>query len=61
MKKRNIHNEINNSENSEAKKITRKEALKKAGKYVALTATTLIILTPKSSQASSAYPAPPGW
>lgn len=40
--------------------ITRKEALKKAGKYAALTAATmLVILSPKDSQAQS--PPPPGW
>ena len=40
--------------------ITRKEALKKAGKYAALTAAaTFIILSPKESQAQSAPL--PGW
>ena len=40
-------------------KITRKEALKKMGKYAALTAAgTFLILNPKSAQAAS--PAPPG-
>lgn len=40
--------------------ITRKEALKKAGKYAALTAATmLVILSPKDSQAQS--PPNPGW
>ncbi|MBT8260634.1 MAG: hypothetical protein KJN82_04915 [Bacteroidia bacterium] len=40
-------------------KITRKEALKKMGRYAALTATgTFLILNPKQSQAQSG--APPG-
>ena len=40
-------------------KITRKEALNKAGKYAAFTAASmLIILSPKASQAES--PAQPG-
>jgi hypothetical protein len=40
-------------------KITRKEALKKMGKYAALTATgTFLILNPKKAQAQS--PEPPG-
>jgi hypothetical protein len=45
-------------------KITRKEALKKAGKYAAITAvSTLIVLSPKESQATSpSSPATlPGW
>lgn len=41
-------------------KISRREALKKTGKYAAATAAaTFIILNPKQSQAAS--PAPPGW
>lgn len=37
-----------------SKKITRKEALKKGGKYAALTAASmLMILSPKESQADS--------
>ena len=40
-------------------KITRKEALKKMGKYAALTAAgTFLILNPKTAQAES--PSPPG-
>jgi len=43
----------------QANKITRKEALKKMGKYAALTATgTFLILNPKTAQAAS--PEPPG-
>ena len=38
--------------------MTRKEALKKAGKYAAFTAATMLtVLSPKESQAAS--PAPP--
>jgi len=52
-------NQINTGEKSK-EEITRKEALKKAGKYAALTAATmLIILSPKESQAQS--PPTPGW
>lgn len=40
--------------------ITRKEALKKAGKYAAITAASLLFLSPKESQAQSSIP-PPGW
>ncbi|MDC1492444.1 hypothetical protein N8376_03715, partial [Flavobacteriaceae bacterium] len=41
--------------------ITRKEAIKKMGKYAALTAVgTFMILNPKEAQASSAPPGP-GW
>ena len=40
-------------------KITRKEALKKMGKYAALTATgTFLILNPKQAQAQSSPPDP---
>ena len=42
------------------KKITRREAIEKTGKYAALTAAaTFLILSPKQSQASS--PSDPGW
>lgn len=44
----------------QSKEITRNEALKKAGKYAAFTAASmLIILSPKESQAGS--PPEPGW
>jgi len=50
----------NNAGDISKEDITRKEALKKAGKYAALTAATmLIILSPKDSQAQS--PPNPGW
>ena len=49
-----------NTERKEAKKgekITRKEALKKAGKYAAFTAVAaIILLSPKQAQAGSAAP-----
>ncbi|MDA3815949.1 MAG: hypothetical protein PF486_01135 [Prolixibacteraceae bacterium] len=46
---------------TEVKEITRKDAIKKAGKYAAVTAAAMfIVLSPKDSQAQS--PAPrPGW
>lgn len=41
--------------------ISRKEALKKVGKYAAVTAATMfLVLSPKESQAQSEAP-PPGW
>lgn len=46
----------------EDKNITRKEAIKKMGRYAGLTALgTLIILSPKKAQASSPPPELPGW
>ena len=49
-----------NTEGKEAKKgekITRKEALKKAGKYAAFTAAaSIILLSPKQAQADSTTP-----
>ena len=42
--------------------ITRKQAIKKMGKYAALTAIgTFAILNPKKAQAQSTPPGPPGW
>ena len=42
--------------------ITRKEAIKKMGKYAALTAVgTFMILNPKKAQAQSVPPSPGGW
>jgi hypothetical protein len=43
----------------ENKKITRKEALKKAGRYAALTAATMLILDPTKASAEGSAPAPP--
>jgi hypothetical protein len=48
------------TDKEKGKEITRKEALKKAGKYAAITAASLLILSPKESQAQSSVP-PPGW
>ena len=42
--------------------ITRKDAIKKMGKYAALTAVgTFMILNPKKAQAQSTSPPAPGW
>tara|TARA_B100000768_G_C11235975_1_gene357263 strand:+ start:54 stop:227 length:174 start_codon:yes stop_codon:yes gene_type:complete len=42
--------------------ITRKDAIKKMGKYAALTAMgTFMILNPKKAQAQSTPPNPGGW
>ena len=42
--------------------ITRKQAIKKMGKYAALTAIgTFTILNPKKAQAQSVAPNPGGW
>ncbi len=49
-----MKNRNNNNQDSLSKVITRKEALKKAGKYAAFTAASmLIVLSPKESQAQS--------
>ena len=49
-----------NTQNTNKKEITRKEAIKKMGKYAALTAVgTFLILNPKQAQAQSA-PENPG-
>ncbi len=49
-----MKNRNNNNQDSLSKDITRKEALKKAGKYAAFTAASmLIVLSPKESQAQS--------
>ena len=54
--------ENKNSLEKNASGITRKDAIKKMGKYAALTAVgTFIILNPKQAQAQSVPPAPPGW
>ena len=42
--------------------IARKQAIKKMGKYAALTAIgTFAILNPKKAKAQSTPPGPPGW
>ena len=54
--------ENKNSLEKNASGITRKDAIKKMGKYAALTAVgTFMILNPKQAQAQSVPPAPPGW
>lgn len=53
-----ITNEVGTSEDL----ITRKEAIKKGARYMALTAlSTFIILNPKKAQAQSAGPGGPGF
>jgi len=53
--------ENKNSQGTTNSGITRNEAIKKMGKYAALTAVgTFMILNPKEAQASSAPPGP-GW
>ena len=51
-----------NSLEKNASGITRKDAIKKMGKYAALTAVgTFMILNPKKAQAQSTPPNPGGW
>ncbi|MCD6179873.1 MAG: hypothetical protein J7K39_08210 [Bacteroidales bacterium] len=48
------------NQNSKQKKITRKEAIKKVGTYAAFTALgTMVLLSPKASQAGSTTPEAP--
>jgi len=55
------NNRIKKAQALESENITRKEALKKAGKYAAFTAASmLIVLSPKDSQATSKLPTNPG-
>ena len=54
--------ENKNSLEKNASGITRKDAIKKMGKYAALTAVgTFMILNPKQAQAQSAPASPGGW
>ena len=54
--------EKQNSLGKNASGITRKDAIKKMGKYAALTAVgTFMILNPKQAQAQSAPANPGGW
>ena len=54
--------ENKNSKETTPSGITRKDAIKKMGKYAALTAVgTFMILNPKKAQAQSAPPNPGGW
>ena len=53
---------MNNKDNNTPSGITRKYAIKKMGKYAALTAVgTFMILNPKKAQAQSTPPNPGGW
>ena len=53
---------MNNKDNNTPSEITRKDAIKKMGKYAALTAVgTFMILSPKKAQAQSTPPNPGGW
>ena len=53
---------MNNKDNNIPSGITRKDAIKKMGKYAALTAVgTFMILNPKKAQAQSTPPNPGGW
>jgi len=54
--------ENKNSTENTPSGITRKDAIKKMGKYAALTAVgTFMILNPKKAQAQSVAPNPGGW
>ena len=54
--------ENKNSLEKNASGITRKDAIKKMGKYAALTAVgTFMILNPKQAQAQSVPPSPGRW
>ena len=54
--------ENKNSTETTPSEITRKDAIKKMGKYAALTAVgTFMILNPKKAQAQSAPSNPGGW
>ena len=56
-------NQDKGTKGKKSTEITRKEALKKAGKYAAVTAASMfIVLSPKESQAQSPTPTPGrGW
>ncbi len=59
MKQNKIKQQI--APNNKNEKITRKEAVKKVGKYAAVTAAAMfVVLSPKESQAQSGTPLP-GW
>lgn len=52
---------ISKKQQSPSNEITRKEAIKKTGKYAAFTAASmLMVLSPKESQAASPA-SPPAW
>lgn len=57
----NIKKHANDSQKDGGSKISRKEALKTAGKYAIFTAASMMtVLSPKKSQAESASPTAPG-
>lgn len=57
----NNNNNTKENKKDSPREITRKEAIKKVGKYAAVTAgTMLVVLSPKASQAQSPTPTP-GW
>ncbi len=56
-----MKNEKRTSEKCQAEEISRRDALKKVGKYTAVTALgTFLILNPKKAQAMSSPPPDPG-
>jgi len=56
------NNEVNNQVDSSEELITRKEAIKKGARYMAITAlATFVILNPKTAQAQSGGPGDPGF
>ena len=55
-------NQENKQKKNGPENISRKEALKKAGKYAVFTAASMLFLfTPKEAQADSWFPEDPGW
>ena len=51
-----------NAGKGEPEMISRKEAMKKAGKYAVFTAASMLFLfSPKDAQADSLFPEDPGW
>ena len=57
-----MKNKNKNSNNNTSSAINRKDAIKKMGKYAALTTVgTFMILNPKKAQAQSTPPNPGGW
>jgi len=62
METKNQNNEVNNQVDSSEELITRKEAIKKGARYMAITAlATFVILNPKTAQAQSGGPGGPGF
>lgn len=62
MENKNQKEKISNEVNSSEELITRKEAIKKGTRYMALTAlATFVILNPKQAQAQSGGPGGPGF